>query len=267
MKTLVINQESQTQRMAFQKKQLDSLGMDFQRVLSYKLTGPDDVTYKKYFDTWQRPLTVSEVSCFLSHKSAWETVLSADCPMLILEDDAWLDKGIVSVLKQLNNMEGIDYATLEISRLNRKKLVATQPQYTFLEKNLFRLYQGRSGAAGYILWPSGAKKLLNLTTKNKIGIADKFINSCYSLDAYQVEPGLVIQLDQCAFHDIDPPLQVESTIATKTEYKPKVIQQIRYKFRRIIGEAKVGLNILKYSLNTKRRHIELSENFKKSAKT
>ena len=97
MKTLVINQDSQTKRMAFQIRQLTSLGVDFQRVPSYPISGKRDTTFQKHFDTWQRPLTVSEVSCFLSHKTAWEMVLSSNQPMLILEDDAWLDTDIVNV--------------------------------------------------------------------------------------------------------------------------------------------------------------------------
>ncbi len=49
--------------------------------------------------------------------------------------------------------------------------------------NLFRLYQGRSGA--YVLWPSGAKKLLEKVEQGNVGLADKFINADYSLQAFK----------------------------------------------------------------------------------
>jgi glycosyl transferase family 25 len=262
MKALVINQDGQHKRMAFQQQQLTSLGISFQRIPSYTIFGIEDAAFKKHFDTWQRPLTVSEVSCFLSHKTAWEKVALADEPMLILEDDAWLDTNIVNVLTELSEMSEVDYTTLEVTGSNRNKLLAKLPTKIFSEGGLFRLYQGRSGAAGYVLWPEGAKKLLDKTANNKIGLADKFICSCYSLKAYQVEPALIIQLDQCVSHGITPPLEVKTTITTKTEFKPKLLSLIRYKIRRIIGEARIGINILCHSLNTNRKSIVLSENFK-----
>ncbi len=264
MKTLVINQDSQTQRMAFQENQLTSLEIEFQRVPSYVLAGTDDPVYKKHFDTWQRPLSVTEVSCFLSHKNAWEIVSSSDQPMLILEDDAWLDIKTRGVLKELSDMNGIDYITLEVTGSNGKKLVSKKPEKIIFGTKLLRLYQGRSGAGGYILWPSGAKKLLRLTSNNQIGLADKFICSCYELNAYQIEPGLIIQLDQCVYHGITPPLQVTTTITTRTEQKLKFTHKVRYKLRRIVGEAKVGINLLIHQFNTERRHIILSDNFKNS---
>lgn len=262
MKALVINQDSQVQRMAFQTQQLSSLGIDFQRLPAFTLSGAEDKVYKKFFDTWQRPLTVSEVSCFLSHKKAWQQVLSENKPMLILEDDAWLEASITEVLNELGQLTDVDYVTLEVTRLNRKKVVAKKSEKQFCGVNLLRLYQGRSGAAGYVLWPTGAKKLLKLLGGDKSGVVDKVINSCYSLNAYQVEPGLAIQLDQCSFHGITPPLEVQSTITTKTGVEFVLIDRVRYKARRIAGELKIGINFLKHYFHSDRRHILLSEGFK-----
>jgi glycosyl transferase family 25 len=60
---------------------------------------------------------------------------------------------------------------------------------------LFRLYQDRAGAAGYILWPQGAKKLLQCEQKKGIALADAHITDCHNIKAYQVEPTPIIQLD------------------------------------------------------------------------
>lgn len=262
MKTLIINQDKQTQRMAFQSNQLQSLEIDFQRVSAFELTGKDDQIYKKHFDTWQRPLSVTEVSCFFSHQKAWNIIVAENQPMLILEDDAWLDSDTSSVLKVLSKLVDVDYVTLEVVRLNKKKLIAKKNTDSFCGVNLFRLYQGRSGAAGYVLWPSGARKLLSLTKENNIGLADKFIGSCYSLKAYQIEPGLVIQLDQCAFHGITPPLEVKSTITKKIETSLSFTDYLRYKSRRIFGEVKTGINLLMHYPHAERRYIVLSNKFK-----
>lgn len=266
MKALVINQDGQTKRMAFQKQQLALLGIDLQRIPSYPIPSLEDTTFQKHFDTWQRPLSVTEVSCFLSHKTAWEIVLSSNEAMLILEDDAWLDAGIVDVLDDLSKMSGIDYVTLEVTGSNRKKLLAKHPTKIFSKAHLLRLYQGRSGAGGYVLWPEGARKLIDKTANDKIGLADKFICSCYSLKAYQIEPALVIQLDQCVSHGITPPLEVKTSITSRPEFRLSFASIIKFKVRRIIGEAKVGINLLLHRYATERRRVVLSENFKKGTK-
>lgn len=265
MKALVINQDSQTERMAFQTEQLDSLGIEFERIAAVTINGTDDPTYKAFYNTWQRPMTVAEVSCFFSHKTAWEVILASNQPMLILEDDAWLDENIKNVLNELNTLADADYTTLEVARENRKKLVAKEARFEYEYANLIRLYQGRSGAAGYVIWPSGADKLLKLISNGKIGLADKFVSAVSDLTAYQVEPAMVIQLEQCAFHGITAPLEVKSTISTKTNTKLGFPDKVRYKIRRIIGEAKVGLNQLAHLHHADRRHVTLSDNFKNRA--
>ena len=263
MKALVINQDNQTIRMDFQVKQLTELGLTFQRIPAYSISGDTDKTFLKLFNNWQRPLSPSEVSCFLSHKTAWEIVASSESPMLILEDDAWLDTNISKVLNTLSDMDGIEYVTFEVTGSKRKKLIAKQPVKQIEGSNLLRLYQGRSGAGGYALWPEGAKKLLDQAQNSKIGLADKFICSCYSVRGYQVEPALVIQLDQCKFYGINPPIEVKTTINARPESRPNLIPRVRYRTRRFIGEIRVGINLLRHSFGTERRQIALSNNFKK----
>ncbi|RVU85762.1 glycosyltransferase family 25 protein [Leucothrix sargassi] len=265
MKALVINQDAQTERMAFQEQQLAALGIEFERIPAVAIHGTDDPTYQAFFNTWQRPMTVAEVSCFFSHKSAWEMIYATNQPMLILEDDAWLDENIKSVLNELSDLSDADYTTLEVARENRKKLVAKEVSANYEHANLVRLYQGRSGAAGYVLWPSGADKLLKLISNGKIGLADKFVSAVTDLNAYQVEPAMIIQLEQCAFHGITAPLEVKSTISTKTNTKLNFVDKAHYKLRRIIGEAKVGLTQLAHRKHADRRIVALSDNFKNRA--
>jgi len=264
MKALVLNQDSQTQRMAFQTEQLRGLGIDFQRVPAAAINGTDDPIYKKLYNKWQRPMTVAEVSCFLSHINIWEIVISNNEPMLVLEDDAWLDENISDVLEELKHSTDIDYVTLEGARLNKKKLLSKKPVNTFSDVDLYRLYKGRSGSAGYVIWPSGAVKLLEVASKGKAAIADRFINSHFALNAYQIEPAPIIQLDQCAFHDIEPPIEVKSTITTKTKAELKFADKVRYKTRRIIGECNIGLNFLRHTHHANRRHVEISPYFKRA---
>ena len=265
MKALVINLDSAKERMAFQKKQLQSIGINFQRLPAYKIDNIENKTYKAYFNTWQRPMTISEVSCFFSHKNAWIKILEKNQPMLILEDDAWLTNDVPNILTQLKKLTNIDYVTLEVTGTNRRKLIAKEVTHCFHDINLFRLYQGRSGAGAYVLWPSGAKKLIAKMESGNIGLADKFINASYSLRAFQIEPAIAIQLDQCHFFDINPPLEVKTSITTKTNIASKPIDSFLYKIKRIIGEIKIGINLLRHKPYANRRKICLSKYFENTS--
>ncbi len=267
MKALVINVDSAVERMEFQSQQLQSLAIDYQRLPAFKINQFDDPLYQQYFETWQRPMSISEVSCFFSHKTAWDLVIKENQAMLILEDDALLAQNFSCILKELSYLENIsnekgyeiDYVNLE-ERKNRKKLLSKKSKSEFCESFLIRLYQGRSGAAGYVLWPSGAKKLLHQMEAKGIGIADKFINENYSLESYQIEPACVIQLDQCQFHGIKSPIEVSSSIDPKTSTsKPK--QKWKFRLRRLVGELKIGFNQLRHIHIANRRTIKISEQF------
>jgi len=262
MKALVINLNSAIDRMAFQKQQLKSLGIKFQRLPAFKINNTQDKTYQDYYSTWQRPMTISEVSCFFSHKKAWDQIIEQNQPMLVLEDDAWLADNVSMVLDKLEKLSDLDYVTFEVTGSNSRKLIAKEAVDNFHDINLMRLYQGRSGAGAYVLWPSGARKLIKKTEKGNIGLADKFINANYSLRSYQIEPAIAIQLDQCHFFDIKPPLEVRTSISTKTNTSSKPIHFIQYKIKRTIGEIKAGINLFRNKHHATRRRITLSEYFK-----
>jgi len=262
MKAIVINLDSAIERMAFQTKQLKSLGIDFQRLPAYQIDNAENKTYQAHYNSWQRPMSISEVSCFFSHKRAWNMVIEENQPMLILEDDAWLADNVSSVLEKLVELQNIDYVTLEVTGSNSRKLIAKESRDSFYGINLMRLYQGRSGAGAYVLWPNGARKLIAKTIKGNIGLADKFINSNYSLLSYQIEPAIVIQLDQCHFYNIVPPLETKTSINTKADASLELIESIHYKIKRTVGEIKVGLNLLRHKHHAMRRRIALSAYFK-----
>ena len=264
MKAFVINLDSAKERMAFQTKQLNSLAIEFQRLPAYKIASIENKFYQKYFDTWQRPLSISEVSCFLSHKKAWDLVIKENQPMLILEDDAWLSENVPMVLKRLKERQNIDYINLEVTGSNNKKLLAKKCTDSFCDINLLRLFQGRSGTGAYIIWPNGARKLLEKTQKGSIGLVDKFINTTYALDAFQIEPAIVIQLDQCRAYGITAPLTVKTSISTKANITVTFRDFVRYKIRRAIGEIKIGINIIRHKHLGIRRGIELSKYFKET---
>ncbi|MFT4747700.1 MAG: glycosyl transferase family 25 [Congregibacter sp.] len=265
MKVLVINLDTATTRMAFQKEQLNQLGLTYERLAAVQIKDKTNESYVKYYATWQRPLSMAEVSCFFSHKMAWDKVIEADSPMLILEDDALLAKSVPNLLAELDKLTNVDYINLEARGINKKKQLANKATQCFGDTEMIRLYQGRSGAAGYIIWPSGAKKLLAKMANEGIAIADKFINSDYKLIAYQIEPAVIIQLDQCQLHGITPPIDVQTSIGARPKSVPISSRKFWvYSIKRIVGQFKIGFNQLQNSHRATLRDIAISGLFNKS---
>ena len=262
MKVFVINLDEQAERMDFQTKQLNALELSFERVPAVQIKDKTDPRYTQYAKSWRQLMSTSEVSCFLSHYQIWKKIDEGQSPALILEDDAWLSVDINETLMQIQELEKADYINLEVTGSNRKRLVAKKPSQQLEHVNIFRLYQGRSGAGGYILWPAGARKLLNKEKSGRIELTDKFINSCYSLKAYLAEPAQIIQLDQCEQHGLEPPIVASTTIRRQSLIGVNRIERLKLRSKRAIIEVRTGLNILINFKKTHRRRIQLSSRFR-----
>lgn len=248
--------------MVFQRRQLQHLGIDFERLPACRISGDEDPLYLQHYNNWNRPLSPSEVSCFFSHKNAWDIVIKENSPMLILEDDALLDETISGLLEALEVFDNLDYVCLEARGNHQKKCLAKESSATICDASLLRLYQGRSGAAAYVLWPSGAQKLINQMSHKGIGIADKFINLNYSLLAYQIEPAPAIQLDQCRHYGLKTPLQVSTSITNARLAKDSNrLTYLKYRYRRLLAELTTGINQLSHLHHANRRAITVSDHF------
>lgn len=205
----------------------------------------------------------SEVACFLSHKAAWENALEFKEPTLILEDDALLSQHIKSILEEIELLTNIDLISLEVR--SRKKLVARTSAIDSQLFRLFKLYQDRTGAAGYILWPEGAKKLLSKTKLLPAALADAFISSTYSLRAMQIEPAAVTQIDQIEKYNI--PLNLSSVSSISNSQKPASSTTSNsslcrspwsFKLSRVYSQLRMGIRHLSVLHKSKRRFISLN---------
>jgi len=237
----VINLPDAVKRHKLQKDQLNKLGLKYKTLDATSADDISETTYKKHYFDWQRPLRKTEVACYFSHRSAWDKVIRSGEPALILEDDAILSIFLPKLLSSLNKIKNTDLINLE--NRSRKKFVSRS--YVEIECNskLRRLYQDRTGAAGYILWPSGANKLIQLEKKSGIGLADAHITSCHELKSYQVEPSPIIQLDQCKAYGISNTYThtvSKSTVSARDNYRggayfilKRLLYQLRLAFRQL----------------------------------
>ncbi|WP_224816139.1 glycosyltransferase family 25 protein [Hasllibacter sp. MH4015] len=233
MQALVINLALEPERMAFMASQLDALSIPYERleaVTPAHLEPPRDFPY---WSRWERPLRTTEMAAFASHRAAWRAVLEGDAPRLILEDDAVLMPGAPRFLERLDTVRDVDLVTLETR--GRSKLIGRDPHSA---APMQRLWQDKSGAAAYVLWPTGAQRLLDRVAYAP-GLADAILCAAYDLRAWQAVPALACQLDRCAAEGIPPPLATTSAI--DAEPRPKAAKTFAQSMRRIAAQVRIGL--------------------------
>jgi len=229
------------------------LGLDYQVIVATTINDIDNDTYKKHYYDWQRPLQKTEVACYFSHQKLWKKIIKNDQPALILEDDVVLSKYTPSLLAELEKCTDLDMVNLEV--FNRKKMVARSGR-TIRNHQLFYLYQDKAGAAAYVLYPSGAKKLLQCQKKHGIALADAQLHSCSTLRSYQVEPACAVQLMFCQQYGIRQ--YNKKTVPVSIEYKnTKEKRPFTFKVKRVMAQVKLGLRQLRLMKKSENRYISI----------
>jgi len=250
----VINLTSAIERRKLQIAQLTNLGLEYEILAATSIDDINEATYKKHYFDWQRPLRKTEVACYYSHRSAWNRVIKSKKPALIIEDDAILSRFLPKLLNNLNTIKNTDLINLE--NRSRKKFVAKSHMDIDCNSKLLKLYQDRTGAAGYILWPSGANKLIQFEKNKGISLADAHITSCYSLKAFQVEPSPIIQLDQCRDYGVANSytnFDSKSTVSSSHNYKGGVY----FILKRLLYQLKLAFRQLLILTKSQRRYISI----------
>ncbi|MBF7690179.1 MULTISPECIES: glycosyltransferase family 25 protein [Acinetobacter] len=261
MNVFIINLEQCTDRLKQQETQFKKLGLTFERLPAVSIEEISTKDYERLAFNGQRPMKQSELACFLSHKKAWTAVIEANAPCLILEDDAVLVRDLKNILHDVATLKNIDVVNLEVH--GRKKMISKQCVATVAQNyHLFELYQDRSGAAAYILFPSGANKLLKRLEHTYPKLADEFIWNCYSLIGYQIEPAAALQSDKAEMYQVKVPAMHSSVIGfIKNNHENNAltssIAKIKYKKNRVVQQLSLGVHQIKGIFKFTRREIQL----------
>lgn len=188
---LVISLPDAAARREMQTRQMARLGIGFVFLdaVAPAAIAPGEMTLRRH--GWARPLRETEVACLLSHRRAWQAVAAGTAPRLIVEDDAVLADGAKALVATLSATVRADYVTLET--FTRPKLLSRRPRpVPGGPYSLSRLYHDHGGAAAYLLWPQGARKLLRFTDGFS-PLADAALNIAPGIRRFQVEPAAAIQ--------------------------------------------------------------------------
>jgi glycosyl transferase family 25 len=258
MKILVINLPKSKKRLEFQKKQMEKLGLDYEIIKAVCALDFRPKSHSFEIHRWQRPLRDVEIACYASHRLTWDKIIRMNKPALIIEDDALLSSEVPRLLQEFESYDDhADLINLEVR--SRKKFVSIHGKKINNHSKIYNLYQDRTGAAGYVLWPSGAEKLLQCEYNKGIALADAHITACPTLVSYQVEPAAIVQLDQCSLYKINIEsgnLEVLSRSNISSQYVPK--GSVKFKLRRIMAQIQIGLRVLTVILKTRRRYIKVN---------
>ena len=192
MQVIVISLPTAKERRSFQKRQLDGLELQHEILDAIGWQNVEEARGTLNTEQWERVLMPTELACFLSHRQVWQKIAEGHQPTLVLEDDVILSSRTRDFLNAAKELKDVDHISLE-TRL-RHKLLGKHFKLND-EFNIARLYQDRTGAAAYILWPTGAKHLLQQANINGAALADAFIANDYRLLSYQSIPALAIQSD------------------------------------------------------------------------
>lgn len=262
MRALLINLDTSPERLQFQHEQLNRLGITFNRIPATSIPEISNEEYKQESRSWERPLRYSELACFKSHFKAWENILSTNEAALVLEDDALLSNETPEILQVLSEQRPSQCELVTLEVRGRKKIVDKSSKHLCGHSSIVKLYQDRTGAAGYILWPEGAKKLIEAYQHKGAALADAFISSTYSLNAFQIEPASIIQLDQCDTYGITNNFNPASTISTEIKpayhYKNK-LELLQFKTRRIQSQLRMAFRQLSTIASSERRYISINK--------
>jgi glycosyl transferase family 25 len=207
VKALVINLDRAVDRLDLQRRQLEALGVEWDRIPAVTPAALTPPANDPYWRRWQRPLRDTEKALALSHRAAWDRVAAGEGPVLILEDDAILSGRIGGFLSALDGTLDLGRVSLE-TRGRRKLLSTAHPSLPLRE-----LVQDYSGSAAYVIWPGGAHHLLRRMDRSA-ALSDAMLNECRTMPAWQAVPALAVQADIAARYGVTPPIPVQSSIGT-----------------------------------------------------
>ena len=248
----MINLAEAVERMNFMAAQMSALGLNFTRIEAVTPEKARRARSEAYWHSWERPMNGGERACLLSHMSVWRRVAGECGPALVLEDDALLSLRTAEIVQGAQDLEGIDHLTLEVR--GQRKLVASDAEVAVAGHQVLRLYQERSGAAAYLLWPRGAKKLLRNASR-AAGLADAVISRSYELVSYQLEPAGAVQLDRARVYGITPSIEARSIIGVVRNAGGER-RGLGFRLRRARAQVRMGLRRCRY-LGATRRQISL----------
>lgn len=113
--------------------------------------------------TSTRPMTKSEIACFLSHRKAWSIISSGNSPYgAVFEDDIYMSRHLPCLLVDSKWIKpGMDF--IKLDKATKKKVKLGPPEVTIGGRKVCKLLSQHMGCGGYIISKACATDLLKQT--------------------------------------------------------------------------------------------------------
>ncbi|SLN37740.1 Glycosyltransferase family 25 (LPS biosynthesis protein) [Falsiruegeria litorea R37] len=135
-------------------------------------------------------MTKTEVAVFESHRKTWETIVETGRPGVIFEDDILLSSSAGAVIESLGNEHG-GYELVKLDAVGGRYRFG--PTCTFGGQTLRQIVGVLPSAAAYLLSPSGAAQLLELSQSYCDHLDDFITRPWPGFRAFQLEPAVAVQ--------------------------------------------------------------------------
>lgn len=199
MFSFVINLDRSPERLAKMRAQFEKHDASFIRVNAIDGAKYDgEYLDKSHCTISDRPLTKSEIACFLSHRLCWEKIASGtDNYAAVFEDDMILSENAWGLIKNgANWLSLIDI--LKIETYNERLYFSRRSKRVTNRSHLKRMLSFHAGAGGYIISKQTAERLLTLTNDYlPCGLDHYLFNNDFfprnSKKIYQLVPAISIQ--------------------------------------------------------------------------
>lgn len=165
----IINLERSVERKQHMIEQFDAINVEYQifpaidgRESKNPILGMYDEALSLAYRC--KSLTKGQLGCYASHYLLWEKCVELDKPIIVIEDDAVIDKQGFSEFynstSELNSQ--YEFIRLFSHRRRKAKLQIIENINNF---SIYRANKGHMCTTGYFLTPDGAKKFLQHSKK------------------------------------------------------------------------------------------------------
>ncbi|HFP7488396.1 TPA: glycosyltransferase family 25 protein [Campylobacter jejuni] len=173
MKVFIINLERSLDRKEHMKKQIQKLfeknpslknKLEFIFFKAIDAKNKEHLEFKDHFPWWGswvygKDLDLGNTACFVSHYKLWQECVKLDEPIIILEDDVeFSDEFLNNGEEYIDELLKSEYEYIRLCYLFDKRLYFLSESYG---GGYYLSFKNLSGAQGYVLKPSAAKKFIS----------------------------------------------------------------------------------------------------------
>lgn len=257
IRAVFINLDRAADRRGFMEDQAARLGLPFGRFPAVEAGTISEADARRLGRSWERPLTRSELGCFLSHHALWSRAAAGAEPMLVLEDDVALSQRLAALLPMLGTMRDIDILNLE--SFDRRRFVARVRRPIGEGLGLVRVIRDKSGSAAYVLWPDGARKLLARAERGAAPV-DAFLHGFKALRSFQVEPALAMQAHLLEKRGLRFSIPATTSIQASRARLPLTPGNLPFHARRLATQARLaGEHLMRLTGRRAYRRVDIVE--------